>query len=101
MQFNTWIQLCKVYYSYYALKAVTSSNIGSRITFHFPIVTFLIPLRNLGDIRGLYIESWDQFLVANYSSDYHDFPFYLVYFRIAPLGLGKDLFYATTPRPTL
>lgn len=93
--------MCKMYYSYCALKAVTSSNIGSQIIFHFPIVTFLIPFRTLGDIRGLYIESWDQFLAANYSSDYHDFPFYLVGFRIAQLGLGRDFFYAITLRPIL
>jgi len=97
--FNTGIQIWKVYYSSWALKAITSSNIGSKIIFHFPIVTFLIQLRNLRDIGRLYIESWDQFLAANYSSDYYDFPFYLVGFRIATLGLGRDLFYATTFRP--
>jgi len=100
-QFNTGIQMCKVYYSSWALKAVTSSNIERKIIFHFPIATSLIPLKTLGDFRGLYIESWDQFLAANYSSHYHDFPFYLVEFRIATLGLGRDLFYATTFRPNL
>jgi hypothetical protein len=100
-QFNIGIQMCKVCYSSRALKAVTSSNIGRKIIFHFPIVTFLIPPRTLGDIRGLYIESWDQLLAANCSSDYHDFPFYLVGFRIETLGLGRDLFFATTFRTNL
>ena len=78
-----------------------SGTNGSKIIFQFPIVTFLTSLRTLRDIRSLYIESWDQFLRANYSTDYHDFPFYPVGFRIATIGMRRDIFYSTTFRPNL